>query len=63
MMVVVKLRHGIGFDIEFNEDICHLADTHEGKQVVLAYIGVIVMLPFVKIYVGDFEEIIEVEEQ
>lgn len=33
-MIVIKLRQGIGFDIEFNEDICHLVEDGDEKQQV-----------------------------
>lgn len=57
-MLIIKFRQGIGFDIEFNEDICHIVDDGDGKTMGLfAYTGTIVMLPFLKIYIGNFEEL------
>lgn len=52
-MVLIELRQGIGFDIEFNDDICHIADTDEIKSGLFSFIGIILLLPFVKIYIGD----------
>jgi hypothetical protein len=58
-MIVVRLRQGIGIDIEYNEDICHMVETEDEKTMLLAFTGAIVMLPFIKVYVGTFEELAE----
>lgn len=58
-MIVFKLRQGIGFDIEYNEDICHVVETDEEKMALLAFTGAIIMLPFFKVYFGNFEELAE----
>lgn len=52
-MLLIELRQGIGLDIEFNQDICHIADTDEVKDGLFAFVGIIILLPFVKIYIGD----------
>jgi hypothetical protein len=52
-MILFELRHGIGLDIEFNDDICHIADTDEVKDGLFSFIGIIILLPFIKIYIGD----------
>ena len=52
-MVMIELRQGIGFDIEYNEDICHIADTDEIENGLFAYVGIIILLPFIKIYIGE----------
>jgi len=52
-MILLELRQGFGFDIEFNDDICHIADTDEIKNGLFAFIGIIILLPFIKIYIGD----------
>ena len=52
-MVLIELRQGIGFDIEYNEDICHIADTDEIENGLFAYVGIIILLPFIKIYIGE----------
>lgn len=52
-MVIIELRQGIGFDIEFNQDICHIADTDEIEEGLFAFIGIILLLPFIKVYIGD----------
>ena len=52
-MILIELRQGIGLDIEFNQDICHIADTDEIENGLFAFIGIIILLPFVKIYIGD----------
>lgn len=56
-MILIRLRQGIGFDIEYNDDICHRIDNPEtGKEEVIAYAGILISLPFLKIYIGDFFE-------
>lgn len=52
-MVLIELRQGFGLDIEFNQDICHIADTDEVQEGLFAFIGIIILLPFIKIYIGD----------
>jgi hypothetical protein len=52
-MMVINLRQGIGFDIEYNDDICHIADTNEVTDGLFAFIGIIILLPFIKIYIGE----------
>lgn len=56
-MILIRLRQGIGFDIEYNDDICHRVDNPEaGKEEVWAFAGIMILLPFIKIYIGDFFE-------
>lgn len=52
-MIIIELRQGFGLDIEFNNDICHIASTHEIEDGLFAFIGIILLLPFIKIYIGD----------
>lgn len=52
-MLIIELRQGFGLDIEFNNDICHIADTDEITNGLFAFIGIIILLPFIKIYIGD----------
>jgi hypothetical protein len=56
-MLVINFRQGIGFDIEYNEDICHIVDTGERHDILHAYSGIIILLPFIKIYLGQFDQI------
>jgi hypothetical protein len=56
-MMVINLRQGIGFDIEYNEDICHIVDTGEKHETLHSYNGIIILLPFIKIYFGEFDQI------
>jgi hypothetical protein len=60
-MMVINLRQGIGFDIEYNEDICHIADTDEVTDGLFAFIGIIILLPFIKIYIGEMNLIGDTE--
>lgn len=52
-MIMFKIRQGIGFDIEYNEDICHIITNGEEENVV-AFAGVLIKIPFITIYIGDF---------
>lgn len=56
-MIVINIRQGFGFDIEYNEDICHIVDTGEEYDTLHAFNGAIIMLPFLKIYIGEFDQI------
>ena len=59
-MIVIKLRQGIGLDIEYNEDICHIIEGEkEGEDEFVAFAGVIIKLPFISIYIGDFFDLEE----
>ena len=62
-MIVINLRQGIGIDIEFNEDICHIAQTDETEYGLFSFSGVIILLPFVKIYIGDMGFVCDVTEE
>ncbi len=52
-MILIELRQGFGLDIEFNNDICHIATTDEIEEGLFSFIGIILLLPFIKIYIGD----------
>lgn len=56
-MIIAEFRQGFGLDIEFNEDICHIADTDEVEHGLFAFEGIIVLLPFIKIYLGEMHHI------
>lgn len=56
-MIIAEFRQGFGLDIEYNEDICHIADTDEVEDGLFAFIGVIILLPFIKIYIGEMNHI------
>ena len=58
-MIVVNLRQGIGLDIEYNEDICHIINDGDDTDKLFAYSGILIKLPFLSIYIGEFEEISE----
>lgn len=56
-MIVVDLRQGIGFDIEFNDTICHIIDDGGPQDKLFSYSGILIKLPFISIYIGEFDEI------
>ena len=56
-MIIVELRQGIGLDIEFNNDICYIADTNEVEYGLFSFVGIIILLPFIKIHIGDMNHI------
>jgi hypothetical protein len=49
-------RLGFGFDIEHNEDICHVVGDDDGRFVA-TFQGLIIKVPFLSIYIGEFEEL------
>ena len=56
-MITFKTRLGIGFDIEHSEDIIHLVGTDEEEIAPAAYIGLIIKVPFLSCYIGEFYEL------
>jgi hypothetical protein len=58
-------RVGFGFDIEHNEDICHVVGDDDGRFVA-AFMGLIIKVPFLSIYIGEFTEldpeVLEIED-
>jgi hypothetical protein len=46
----------MGFDIEHNDNICHVVGDDEGRFVA-AYEGLIIRIPFFSIYIGEFSEL------
>ena len=62
-MIVVNLRQGMGIDIEFNEDICHIVQTDATEYGLFSFSGVIILLPFVKIYIGDMDLVCDVTKE
>jgi hypothetical protein len=56
-MIVVNVRQGIGLDIEYNDDICHIINDGDDTDKLFAYSGILIKLPFLSIYIGEFDEI------
>ena len=63
MFIKVSLRTGIGFDIEYNEDICYIASIEDDDDIGLyAYEGIIICLPFIKLHLGQMVFVGDMEE-
>ena len=64
-MIAINNRLGIGFDIEHNEDVCHVLGDDEGRFVA-AFEGLIIKIPFFSVYIGEFSEldpeVLEIED-
>jgi len=64
-MIAINNRLGIGFDIEHNEDVCHVVGDDEGRFIA-AFEGLIIRIPFFSVYIGEFSEldpeILEIED-
>lgn len=58
--IVFRYRLGIGAHIEYNEDVCHISADDEG-YFIAAFNGIIIHLPFLAIYIGDFWDLEEME--
>lgn len=54
MQLTLVPRLGIGFDIEHNDTIIHIVGDDEEEKFLAAYEGVIIKLPFLSIYYGEF---------
>ena len=61
-MIIINLRQGVGFDIEYNEDICHIIDTGDKNNALHSFNGIIILVPFLKLYIGNFMLIDEMIE-
>lgn len=56
-MMLVEARQGFGLDIEFNDSICYVADTDDIEDGLFAFVGIIILLPFIKIHIGEMNMI------
>jgi len=59
MSIMINLRQGIGFDIDYNNEICYRTDYYDDdgnvtkQDQILCYTGIIIKIPFFTIYIGD----------
>jgi len=64
-MIAINNRLGIGFDIEHNEDVCHVVGDDDGRFIA-AFEGLIIKIPFFSVYIGEFSEldpeVLEIED-
>ena len=58
-MITFSPRLGIGLDIEHSETIIHrVGETDDEDDAILAaFMGIIIKLPFLSCYIGDFYEL------
>jgi len=54
MQLTIVPRLGIGLDIEYNDTIIHIVGDDEEEKFLAAYEGLIIKLPFLSIYYGEF---------
>lgn len=58
MEILVRPRLGIGLDIEHNEEICYrvgfIDERGREEEGLICFVGIILKLPFLTIYIGDF---------
>ena len=63
MRIVLHFRNGFGFDIEHNEDIIHVISVEDEKgneeKTLGGFVGIIVRLALIAIYIGEFSEVDE----
>lgn len=55
-MILIRLRQGIGLDIEYNDDICHRLANEDGSETLVMFMGILLKIPFFTIYIGEFLE-------
>ena len=58
MQITAKTRLGFGFDFQYEEEICYrigvvYEDGTEDEDLI-GFIGNIIRLPFIEIFIGDF---------
>lgn len=56
-MITLSTRFGLGFDIEHNENIIHRVGESEEDSFLAAFNGLIIKIPFLSCYIGDFYEL------
>lgn len=56
-MITFNPRFGIGFDIEHNENVIHYIGNDEDDLELGAFMGLIIKIPFLSCYIGDFYEL------
>jgi len=56
-MITFSTRFGLGFDIEHNENIIHFVGDDEENAELAAFNGLIIKIPFLSCYIGDFYEL------
>lgn len=56
-MIRLSLRQGIGFDLEYNDEICYIAVQEDGHEFFIGFMGAIIKLPFITIEIGDIFEV------
>jgi hypothetical protein len=56
-MLMLRLRQGIGLDIEYSEDIVHKVVFGDDEEAFYGFNGMIIKLPFCQIYFGDMFEL------
>lgn len=61
-MILANFRQGIGIDLEYNEDICHLVQRGPDDIIIVGFSGILINLPFIKIYIGEFDELGEAHD-
>jgi hypothetical protein len=54
---MLRLRQGIGLDIEYSEDIVHKVVFGDDEEAFYGFNGMIIKLPFCQIYFGDMFEL------
>ncbi len=66
MQVVINTRLGFGFDFQYEEELCYrigivYEDGTEDEDIV-GFVGNILRLPFLVIFIGEFRSMTEVED-
>jgi hypothetical protein len=58
-MIMMRFREGIGFDIEYTQEIVHKVVFSDDSEAFYAFNGIIIKLPLCHIYIGDMFELEE----
>lgn len=66
MQIVIKTRLGFGFDFQYEEELCYrigivYEDGTEDEDIV-GFVGNILRIPFLAIFIGEFNSMTEVED-
>lgn len=66
MQIIIKTRLGFGFDFQYEEELCYrigivYEDGTEDEDII-GFVGNILRLPFLVIFIGEFNSMTEVDD-
>ena len=67
MQLLIKPRLGFGFDFQYEEELCYrigiIYEDGTEEDDIIGFVGNILRLPFLVIFIGEFRSMTEVEDE